>query len=45
MAQGRRGVSQLALFAGALGFVVRPFWVLTAASVAAVLDVLFSGRW
>lgn len=38
-------MSQLTLFFGALGFVVRPFWVLTAASVAAVLDVLFSGRW
>lgn len=37
---------QLAIMAGAtIGTVVRPFWVLTAASLAAVADVLFSGRW
>ena len=37
---------ELAILAGAtLGTVVKPFWVLTAAAVAAVADVLFSGRW
>ena len=35
----------LVLAGAALGFVVRPFWVLTAASLAAAADALFSGRW
>ena len=39
-------MAQILIMAGArLGTVVRPFWVLTAAALAAVADVLFSGRW
>lgn len=38
-------MTQVILAAAGVGFVVRPFWVLTAASVAAVLDVIFSGRY
>jgi len=39
-------VAQILIMAGAtLGTVVKPFWVLTAAVLAAVADVLFSGRW
>lgn len=39
-------MTQLLVMAGAtLGTVVRPFWVLAAAALAAVADVLFSGRW
>jgi hypothetical protein len=33
------------LIAGALGVVVRPCWVITAAAVAACIDVVFSGRY
>ena len=38
-------MTQLLLAAGAMGAAIRPFWVLTAAALAAVADVLFSGRW
>ena len=39
-------MTQLLVMTGAtIGTVVRPLWVLTAASLAAVADVLFSGRW
>jgi hypothetical protein len=39
-------MTQAILAAAAVGFVVRPFWVLTAAAVAANLDVIFSsGRY
>ena len=38
-------MTQLILAAGAVGVVVRPFWVITAAAVAACFDVIFSGRY
>jgi len=38
-------MTQMFLIAGALGVVVRPFWVITAAAVAACIDVVFSGRY
>jgi hypothetical protein len=38
-------MTQMLLIAGALGVLVRPFWVITAAAVAACIDVVFSGRY
>jgi hypothetical protein len=38
-------MTQMLLIAGALGVVARPFWVITAAAVAACIDVVFSGRY
>jgi hypothetical protein len=38
-------MTQVILAAAAVGFVVRPFWVLGAAAAAASLDVIFSGRY
>lgn len=38
-------MTQLLLAAAGVGFVVRPFWVITAAAVAACFDAVFSGRY
>jgi hypothetical protein len=38
-------MTQVILAAAGIGFVVRPFWVITTAAVAACLDVMFSGRY
>lgn len=38
-------MTQLILAGAAVGFVIRPSWVLTAAAVAASLDAIFSGRY
>lgn len=38
-------MTQILLAGACVGFVVRPFWVITAAAVAACFDVIFSGRY
>jgi hypothetical protein len=37
-------MTQIILAAAGLGIVVRPFWVITAAAIAACVDVIISGR-
>jgi hypothetical protein len=38
-------MTQVILAAAGVGLVVRPFWVITVAAVAACLDVIISGRY
>jgi hypothetical protein len=38
-------MTQIILAGATVGLVVRPFWVLTAAAVAAGLDAIFSGKY
>jgi hypothetical protein len=38
-------MTQIILAAAGVGIVVRPFWVITAAAIAACFDVILSGRY
>lgn len=38
-------MTQIILAAAGVGIVVRPFWVITAAAIAASFDAIFSGRY
>lgn len=38
-------MTQLLLVGAGVGFVARPFWAITAAAVAACINVIFSGRY
>lgn len=38
-------MTQIILAAAGIGIVVRPFWVITTAAIAACFDAMFSGRY
>ena len=38
-------MTQIIFAAAGVGIVMRPFWVITAAAIAACVDAMFSGRY